>query len=399
MLNEDELAIYFSKLPHDLNVKVNNKLYSVNKDLASMLSGAIRALIQENPNSAEIQLDFNDSNNIFYLVINFLQATQIPITPQNAYDLQIAAETLDIPSLQNALKIELEAETNQNNIIPRIIHNREKPDFLFNCIEEVKNNEELFDLPVEILIEITKSEKTQFASISNRYLFSLICCSKFPDHFSEFLSENELLQIPLDVLETFIHDERYQIVKDKFPIQQIAFNFVSQIGRIKSKINEATFSIASLNEEIENAQNEKQNILIELDKVQLKLEMYQKESSELQQHVLQFRLEDLSDIVFALKPKIANEDILNQYAMQLNQIDQINKKDSYYIQKMGNQTIFIYHETRANAMKWLKQLNEQLTNIHTTCAKLPKNDAVMVQFLSMLSSIIKQIQLLFCDSL
>lgn len=398
MLNEDELAIYFSKLPHDLNVKVNNKLYSVNKDLASMLSGAIRALIQENPNSAEIQLDFNDSNNIFYLVINFLQATQIPITPQNAYDLQIAAETLDIPSLQNALKIELEAETNQNNIIPRIIHNREKPDFLFNCIEEVKNNEELFDLPVEILIEITKSEKTQFASISNRYLFSLICCSKFPDHFSEFLSENELLQIPLDVLETFIHDERYQIVKDKFPIQQIAFNFVSQIGRIKSKINEATFSIASLNEEIENAQNEKQNILIELDKVQLKLEMYQKESSELQQHVLQFRLEDLSDIVFALKPKIANEDILNQYAMQLNQIDQINKKDSYYIQKMGNQTIFIYHETRANAMKWLKQLNEQLTNIHTTCAKLPKNDAVMVQFLSMLSSIIKQIQLLFCDS-
>lgn len=391
MLNEDEISLYFSQLPQDLEICVNDINYSVNKESVSILSGKIRSILKENPSSNKINIEFSDPKNIFPLVIDFLQGQSININEQNVFYLQSAAKELEIPSLENSLQEELQKETCKNNIVQKIIHCNEKPDLLFDCIEDVKSNEDIFDLPQQLLIELIHSKKSKFISETSRYSFAFECCRKYPDLVDKFITIEDIPKIPFEVISKIIKDHGFQEIRNKLPNSQLSLHLINEISLSQTQINEMMELIKNQNDEIKENQSENDRISSEIEKLKEMIVQNSNDFLEIKSKIENIKLGEISDIMQAVQNVEANEDVLNSYGSVLDQMDMIDNKISYYINKM-QATIIVYHESRAQAKKLLDQMKAHLKNIHTKCAKLQKNDTEVNNFIQKMTKITEEIQ-------
>ncbi|KAK8884309.1 hypothetical protein M9Y10_043417 [Tritrichomonas musculus] len=397
MLNEDEISLYFSQLPRDLKLHVNETDYFVNKDSVSVLSGKIRSKLQENSSANQLNFDYSDPKNIFPLVINFLQGQQIIINPQNVFYLQNAAEEFEIPSLQNTLKEELQRETCKDNIIQKIIHCNEKPDMLFDYIQDSINNDDIFDLPREILVELIHSPKSRFTSDSSRYSFALTCCKKFPDHINEFLTSEDISKIPIDVISQIVSDPEYQKIKEKLPNSELSLRILEIKASSKTQINEVSLFIENQNDEMSYLQAENDRISLEIEKLKNMIVQNSNELVEMKVKIEDIKLGEIADMMQSIESAKANEETLNSYGTVLDQMDMIDSKISYYINKM-QATIFVYHESRTQAKKLLDKMKASLEKIHGKCAKLKKNDNEIDGMIEKLTKITQGIQKIIVDN-
>lgn len=396
MLNEDEISLYFSQLPQDLELCVNDTSYFVNKESVSILSGKISSELEKDPSSNRLNIEFKDPKNIFSLVINFLQGQTIRINPQNAFYLQDIAKEFKITSLENALKEELQKETCKDNIVQKIIHCNEKPDLLFECIEEICTNDDIFDLPQQLLIELIHSEKSKFLSESSRYFFAFKCGKKYPDLFNDFITSEDISKIPNDVIIKILKDHEYQEIKNKMPNLQLALHLVSKIALSRTQINGLTEQIKNQVDDIKDFQSENDRISSEIETLKEIIVRNSNELMNVKSKIENIKLDEISDMMQSVQTIEANDEILNSYGSVLDQMDMIDDKISYYINKM-QATILVYHESRAQAKKLLDKMKAHLKNIHTKCAKLQRNDIEVQNFIHKMAEITQEIQKIIVD--
>lgn len=396
MLNEDEISLYFSQLPQDLEICVNDDVYFVNKESVSILSGKIRSILNENSSSDKIVIKFSDPKNIFPLVVDFLQGQSIDINGQNVFYLQNAAKEFEIPSLENALKEELQKETCENNIVQRIIHLNENSDLLFDCIEDIIKNDDIFDLPEKLLVELIHSEKSKFLTESSRYLFAFECCKKFPDHTDNFITSEDIPKIPTDVISKITKDRDFQEIRSKLPNTHLALHLINKVALSRTQINEMTEFIDDQNEEIKEFQSENERIISEIERLKSLIVQNSNEFIEIKSKIENIKLGEISDIMQAVQSIEANEEVLNSYGSVLDQMDMIDNKISYYIYKM-QAPIVVYHESRTQAKNLLEQMKAHLKSLHSKCAKLHKNDTEVSNFIQKMTEISEGIQKIIVD--
>ena len=110
------------------------------------------------------------------------------------------------------------------------------------------------------------------------------------------------------------------------------------------------------------------------------------------------KLGEIADMMQSIESAKANEETLNSYGTVLDQMDMIDSKISYYINKM-QATIFVYHESRTQAKKLLDKMKASLEKIHGKCAKLKKNDNEIDGMIEKLTKITQGIQKIIVDNL
>ncbi|OHT10968.1 hypothetical protein TRFO_19547 [Tritrichomonas foetus] len=379
MLNQNEISCYFEALPRDLTIIHNGNTYYVNKESISLLSGKIQNLISENPNSDQIEVDITDEKNVMPLVADFLNAKKIEITPQNAFYLQKIANSLEIPFLNNALKEEISRETCKENVIQKILHCNENTDFLFSHIEDVLNNDDIFDLNKDILVELIHSEKAQFTNLHSRYFFAFRCSQKSPQFLNEFINDDDIEKIPPEVFSRVFADKSFSNLESFLPNSKIGQKFIEEIAKCRTNIDSTSHYIEKLQNGSKDMETEKQAKIAEIEKLNEKIKTLKDEFLVMKLKLDNLNIDSLTIDTENVSNKSADENKLNEIGTVLNSIDKMNKDCDYYIRKMQGAKI-IYHESRVRAMKIQNEWNSILQPLHESCAKLQINDSDVKDF-------------------
>ncbi|KAH0792741.1 hypothetical protein GPJ56_003364 [Histomonas meleagridis] len=306
MLSKDQLDFYFEHLVDDFWITIKGKKYGVNRSLASSLSKYISEI---DPSSSEITLDIDDPHDCFPLVIDFLHGKKIEITTLNDYSIQQIAEFLQIESLLNLTRQSLEEPLTPKNVRDRLYQNPNNEtylNYLYENIESIRNENSLTQFEPDILLKVKNFTKSNFTSVKSRYTFYFDCCISFPTLVTQFLTNDDIRQIPEEVLSLLVSDEKYSTLDDIIPFYPIAQNLYHQVEDNKHQYQ-------NLLVQCEESMKEKEDIISKRDKYKELAEMKEK-NEKLYNDIKEFSND------FQENSRI---NVLNDYKVSQNTLDEI----------------------------------------------------------------------------
>lgn len=160
-------------IPIDFSFDVGNQSFKIYKLFACMLSPAVLHALQGDATIEEFQIDFNGDKKVFEQILNIFSGIPFEITEDNSFDVyKIASQ------LQNQELIEKSTHSMFNKITNDNIFQKINMAFKLNIspipfikyiainFQELSSNEELFDLPTDIIVEILKSPQLSIPNYS-----------------------------------------------------------------------------------------------------------------------------------------------------------------------------------------------------------------------------------------
>lgn len=209
---------YLENLPRDVCVLVSGVEYFANRDLLMAFSPTLKDSLSRSEDQF-LSLDIDDSSHLFGSVIDFLYGRPINITPSNAYSLKNLADFLQIQPLINNLQPYIDAETNLENVIPRLLAKQTESDlhFLTEHIEELSSRPEIYELPKEILLLTIHSQESKFSNDDSRFLFACRCAAHAPGVAEELFTREYTQTIPSSVLARIVEDQEFSCLESKIP--------------------------------------------------------------------------------------------------------------------------------------------------------------------------------------
>ena len=418
-LDESDLSLYFENLPKDLKLRVKNssdastdsfKEYLVNKQIISTFSQVLNQKIQEmDENSNTIEIEIDDEQNLMPLVIDFLHGKKINIFCENDFYLDKIAQKLEIQPLIEAVADSLKEELSPSNIIPRILqhYNEKDPkifDYLYQNIDSIQINEKFFTLPKDLIVDISQNPKSHFKNESSRYLFKLKCCAHYADETGLFMSENDYLELPFDVIYDFLTNNEFKVLDGKIPTLLIVQNLMNKISDNKSQIITLQSDIAVIDEEIEKlgkSKEREQKVECETDSrfidLQNKITEFRKQIANISNSIKEtsetvnlFRIKD--DELDELSSKIL---MLQSLSNEMTHLVNVFKR-TYYLPTFTNLTDMILKIPKQwqEKMKPLLQIVGELTSneaeVDSVINSLHELDQLLVQLLQSSVSLMGQ---------
>lgn len=218
MLEAVEVVAYLENLPRDVCVLVSGVEYFANRELLMAFSPVLKDFLSRSEDPV-LSLDIDDSSHLFGSVIDFLYGSPINITPSNAYSLKNLADFLQIQPLINNLQPYINAETDLENVIPRLLAKQTESDFHFltEHIEELASKPEIYELPKEILLSTIHSQQSRFSNDDSRYLFAFRCAAHTPGVAEELFTREYTQTIPSSILARIVQDQEFACLESKIP--------------------------------------------------------------------------------------------------------------------------------------------------------------------------------------
>lgn len=255
-----EVADYFESLPRNGRILIDGEEYFANQELVMAFSPVLKRLFSE-AGDGVVKLEIDDQNHLFKLVIEFLHGKQIDITPGNVLCLKRFADVLEIKPLSAAVQPHIDAETDLENVVPRIIFgdSQQFMPFLMEHIEEVAARDDVYSLPKDVLLSVIRSAESRFSSKDSKYVFALRCAVRVPGFAEEIFAKEFTEGMPLSVVERVLSDKEFVSLESKLPYLFDVFQAVmNDVTTLQYTINQVTTKLQTeknLTDEVEERRN------------------------------------------------------------------------------------------------------------------------------------------------
>lgn len=415
MLSNNDLSKFIAQLPKDLNLIVENRKYAVNKQVVSTLSVFLSNKFQEDESVDTIILDVSDDHKVFSTVITFLNGGKINIAPDNDYPIDLFATFLDIPSLRQLTQKSLNLPLSVSNILQRysfyqINNNEENPKYqeFFSYFEDNiesiiqyqqirnKNSTKIFEVDPLFLSKIIHSDKSKFASLSNRYLFALDCCVYFYSSFVQqekslniFISQDDLEKMPDDVIIQMCSNEKFWILETEVPALKLAQQLISEILRLQQEINETNEQNTQIELEIAKIHEDNEAIMKNQMSSEAKLNEVGRRKYDMS-NILSRSATNITQKAPELTEFIIPNSIIPEIESILGNLDQKTSNLKKVLIKISV-TKLIFADLRAKGLKLTEKFEELLAPMNQLLSAIVPNEDSINQLIEQLRMISKQL--------
>ena len=377
-----EVADYFECLPRNVRIIVGGEEYFANQELVVAFSPVLKRLFSETGDGV-VKLEVDDQNHLFNLVIEFLHGKQIDITPSNVLYLKKFADVLEIKPLSSAVQPHIDAETDLENVIPRIIFGdcQKFVPFLMEHIEEVAARDDVYGLPKEVLLSVIRSDESRFSSVDSRYVFALRCAVRVPGFAEELFAKKFTESMPLSVVERVLSDKEFAPLESRLPYLFDVFQTVmNDVTTLQCDINQVRTKLQTeknLTDEVE----ERTNVLREanskekelLEKIHAQIQQVKSETDRL------LATKDQSLIVFSRMIGIATSvEQLEAFDKTVTDIMSQHEKVFRVVNKMKKNKV-LYQKTLSSCFELVDTWGKHLGPLKESVSSLTPNNDIIKQ--------------------
>lgn len=165
--------IHAFPIPVDFSFYVGNHSFKIYKLFACMLSPAVLHALQGDATIEEYQIDFNGNKKVFDQILNIFSGIPFEITAENSFDVYKIASQLQNEELIDKSTHSMFSTLTNANIFQKfnLAFKLSIPlapfiEYISSNFQELSSNEALFNLPIDIIVEILKNPKLSIPDYS-----------------------------------------------------------------------------------------------------------------------------------------------------------------------------------------------------------------------------------------